>query len=236
MAERRMFAKTIIDSDFFLELPMSSQLLYFHLSMRADDEGFINKPKAIMKMVGAKDDDMNMLIAKKFVIPFESGVVVIKHWKIHNYIRGDRLLETKYKEERDKLEIDENGSYRLCQSTDSHMVGKVDTQVSIGKDSIGKDSKDNKESRHKFGEYKNVLLTNEEFDKLQNEFPNDYFERIDKLSCYMKSTGKHYKDHLATIRNWARMDAERNKNKSNNNGFQKMLRDEEDVIDIIPGV
>ena len=100
MAERRMFAKTIIDSDAFLDMPLSTQALYVHLSMRADDEGFINNPKKIQRMIGATDDDRKLLIAKSFIIPFESGIVVIKHWKIHNYIRGDRIHETKYIEER----------------------------------------------------------------------------------------------------------------------------------------
>ena len=90
MAERRMFAKTIIDSDAFLDMPVTSQLLYFHLSMRADDDGFINKPKAIMRDCSCKEDDLRLLIAKKFIIPFETGIVVIKHWKIHNYIAKDR--------------------------------------------------------------------------------------------------------------------------------------------------
>ena len=110
MAERRMFAKTIIDSDAFLEMPTTSQLLYFHLSMRADDDGFVNKPKSLMRMVGCKDDDLKLLFVKKFLIPFESGVVVIKHWKIHNYIRKDTYTETKYKEEKATLELDENSA------------------------------------------------------------------------------------------------------------------------------
>lgn len=150
MAERRMFAKTIVDSDAFLEMPVSSQLLYFHLSMRADDEGFINNPKSIMRTVGSKDDDMNMLIVKKFIIPFESGVVVIKHWKIHNYIQSDRFIATKYNEEKSMLELDENKAYRVCKNDmDTECIQDVynlDTQVSIGKVSIGKDivSKDKK--------------------------------------------------------------------------------------------
>ena len=90
MAERRMFAKTIIDSDAFLDMPLSAQALYFHLSMRADDDGFINNPKKIQRMVGASDDDCKLLLMKRFIIVFESGVVVIKHWRIHNYIRNDR--------------------------------------------------------------------------------------------------------------------------------------------------
>lgn len=111
MAERRMFAKTIIDSDAFLDMPISSQLLYFHLAMRADDDGFINKPKSIMRMCNCHDDDMRILIAKKFIIPFETGIVVIKHWKIHNYIRKDMYHETKYKDEKKLLTVDDNGSY-----------------------------------------------------------------------------------------------------------------------------
>lgn len=135
-----MFAKTIIDSDAFLEMPVSSQCLYFHLSMRADDEGFINKPKTIMRMIGAKDDDMNVLILKKFIIPFESGVVVIKHWKIHNYIRGDRLHETKYQVEKSELALDENNSYTLCLTSDSQLVDSCPTEDRLGKDRLGKDN------------------------------------------------------------------------------------------------
>ena len=113
MAERRMFAKTIIDSDAFIDMPLSTQALYFHLSMRGDDDGFINNPKKIQRMIGASDDDLKMLIVKKFIIPFDSGIVVIKHWKIHNYIRGDRKKETVYPEEMALLMEKENGAYTL---------------------------------------------------------------------------------------------------------------------------
>lgn len=140
MAERRMFAKTIIDSDAFLEMPQSTQLLYFHLSMRADDDGFINNPKSIMRNVGCKEDDMRILSGKKFIIPFESGVVVIKHWKIHNYIQKDRYHETKYKEELATLDTDENGSYTKCIQN----VSIMDTQVrlELGKDRLGEERKE----------------------------------------------------------------------------------------------
>ena len=145
MAERRMFAKTIIDSDAFLEMPTTSQLLYFHLSMRADDDGFVNKPKSLMRMVGCKDDDLKLLFVKKFLIPFESGVVVIKHWKIHNYIRKDTYTETKYKEEKSTLELDENSAYRLAEATPLQIrdesVDEPLTQDRKGKVSTGKDNK-----------------------------------------------------------------------------------------------
>ena len=143
MAERRMFAKTIIDSDAFLEMPTTSQLLYFHLSMRADDDGFVNKPKSLMRMVGCKDDDLKLLFVKKFLIPFESGVVVIKHWKIHNYIRKDTYTETKYKEEKATLEMDENNAYRLTGGSPLQLrdesVTSPSTQDRLGKVSTGKD-------------------------------------------------------------------------------------------------
>lgn len=141
MAERRMFAKTIIDSDAFLDMPLSTQALYFHLGMRADDEGFINNPKKIQRMIGASDDDLKVLIAKRFVLPFDTGIVVIKHWRIHNYIQKDRFKETVYQEERSALTVKENGAYSL--DTGCIQDGYVlETQVSIGKDSIGKVNKE----------------------------------------------------------------------------------------------
>jgi hypothetical protein len=140
MAERRMFAKTIIDSDVFLDMPITCQCLYFHLGMRADDDGVVNNPKTIMRMIGCKDDDMNVLIAKKFVICLDKQVIIIKHWKINNYIQKDRYKPSKYIEEIEKLSIDENGAYTEKKDACIQNVYKVDTQVRLGKDSIGKDS------------------------------------------------------------------------------------------------
>lgn len=137
-----MFAKTIIDSDAFLDLPASSQLLYFQFGMRADDDGFINNPKMIMRVVRASDDDINILVAKKFILPFENGVVVIKHWKINNYIQSDRYNPTKYKELLKQLTLDENKAYTKNDEC-IHDVYATDTQVRLGKVSIVNDSKDN---------------------------------------------------------------------------------------------
>ena len=143
MAERRMFAKTIIDSDMFLDMPLSTQALYFHLSMRADDDGFINNPKKIQRMIGASDDDLRVLIMKRFILPFDSGVVVIKHWKIHNYIRNDRYKETVYQEEKAQLELKENGAYTELSPPgipDVNQLGdEMETQVRLGKDRLGED-------------------------------------------------------------------------------------------------
>lgn len=138
MAERRMFAKTIIDSDAFLDLPQMAQLLYFHLAMRADDDGFVNSPKKIMKFTGATETDLQELIKRKFIISFDSGVIAIKHWRIHNYIQKDRYTETKYKEEKASLKLDENKAYSLTHGdpmyTDCIQNGyNMDTQVRLGK-------------------------------------------------------------------------------------------------------
>lgn len=137
MSERRMMAKSIIKSDQFLDMPATTQNLYFHILLDADDDGFINAPKSIMRMIGAKDDDMKVLVAKQFVIPFESGVVVIKDWKIHNYIQNDRYKPSTLPE-RDLLNIQKDKTYTL-----KNDVSRMDTEwiqnVSIGKDRLGKD-------------------------------------------------------------------------------------------------
>lgn len=207
MAERRMFAKTIIDSDAFLDMPLSTQALYFHLAMRADDDGFINSTKKIMRLINASSDDLRLLFDKNYIIPFDSGVVVIKHWKIHNWIQSDRYHPTIYQEEKSFLVMNRN-VYNL--DTECIQDGySLDTQDSIDKISLDKsniDKDNNKPIRHKYGEYNNVLLSDTDMEKLKSEFPADYQERIERLSSYIASTGKKYKDFLATIRNWARND------------------------------
>lgn len=136
MAERRMMSKSIIKSDTFLDMPATTQNLYFHMLLDADDDGFINAPKSIMRMIGAKDDDMKVLTAKQFVIPFESGVVVIKDWKIHNYIQNDRYKPSTLPE-RNLLNIQKDKTYTL-KSDVSSMDTKCIQTVSIGKDRLGK--------------------------------------------------------------------------------------------------
>ena len=240
MAERRMFAKTIIDSDAFLDMPLSAQALYFHLSMRADDDGFINNPKKIQRMIGASDDDCKLLLMKRFVILFESGVIVIKHWKVHNYIQKDRYKPTIYQEEKAMLLEKENSVYSENPNPCIQNGYGLDTQdrlgqVSVDEDSIGKESdsksdKPTKPTRHKYGEYHNVLLSDEEMGKLQAEFPDDYVERIERLSSYIASKGAKYKSHLATIRNWARNDKKgtaKSVPQGTGNPFLGMMEDEE---------
>jgi hypothetical protein len=113
LANKRMFTMKIVDSDAFLDMPLSTQCLYFHLNMRADDDGFIGNPKRIMKITGASEDDLRLLIAKRFVLTFEDGVIVIKHWRMHNTLSRDRYAETSYTDEKKMLLLKDNGSYSL---------------------------------------------------------------------------------------------------------------------------
>ena len=137
MAERRMFAKTIIDSDAFLEMPLSSQALYFHLSMRADDDGFVNNPNRIARTVGANKNDLDVLIGKRFILAFDSGVIVIKHWRINNYLQNDRAKPTIYQEEMAQLELKDNKAYT---EKDDHVyiLDTAYTQDSIGENRLDK--------------------------------------------------------------------------------------------------
>ena len=113
MAHKRMFSKDITESDAFADMPLSSQALYFHLGMEADDMGFVNNAKKVQRGIGASPDDLNLLIAKHFIIPFESGIVVIKHWKVNNTIKSDRNHGTKYEDEFAMLDVKDNGVYTL---------------------------------------------------------------------------------------------------------------------------
>ena len=164
-----MFAKTIVDSDAFLDMPTSTQCLYFHLSIRADDDGFINNPKKIVRIVNCSEDDLKLLIGKKFIIPFESGIVVIKHWRIHNYIQSDRYKPTVYQEEKQLLGIKKNGAYTIKNqpeiTTDTECiqnVSKMEAQVRLGKDRLDEVRQEVEE------EEKNPHTPHEEIKELYN--------------------------------------------------------------------
>lgn len=222
LAERRMFAKTIIDSDAFLDMPMSTQNLYFHLGMRADDDGFINNPKKIQRMIGASDDDLKLLIAKRFVIPFESGVCVIKHWKIHNYIQKDRYKETVYQEEKKLIATKKNGAYTLTSNISctecihDGYVSETQVRLELGKDSleqeIGKDREVKKDAaasvpaeppKHKYGEYGWVRLTESEYQRLIDDFGDDtvthYIKYVDE-SAEQTGNKNKWKNWNLTVR------------------------------------
>ena len=199
MAQKRMFDKAITNSDNFLELPDSSQILYFHLSMNADDDGFIDNWKSIMRMTGTKEDDLKILITKSYVIPFDSGVIVIRHWRMNNYLRTDRYKETTHKKEKKLLLLGDNEEYLL-----QNNVG-IPT-VYPDKNRLDKNSIKEKEiykEKEKYGEFNNVLLTKEEYAKLEK---SNLLPYIEKLSSYIASKNKRYKSHYATILNWSRKD------------------------------
>ena len=168
MAQRRMFSKKITETDLFLDMPMSSQCLYFHLNMSADDDGFIGNAKTIRRMIGASEDDLKLLLAKEFLIPFDNGVVVIKDWKIHNYIQKDRYDETIYKAEKSSLVENENKQYQRLDHMDTQCIQNVsspDTQVRLGKDRLGKDIKEIPQPSD------DGQSTSERFEVLWKEYP-----------------------------------------------------------------
>ena len=211
MAKKRMFNVDIVGSDAFLDLPHTAQALYFQLGMRADDDGFVGNPKTIQRIAGAKASDLELLVKKRFLLQFPSGVVVIKHWKINNQIQKDRYTPTVYTEEYQSLYIKDNKAYTEIDKVCIQSVSEMDTQISIDKDRLDKDRLD-KNSRggekHAHGFFANVLLTDEELQKLAAEIP-EYEEYIEKLSHYIESNGKKYKSHYATILMWHRKDCEK---------------------------
>lgn len=208
MAERRMFTKKVTDDDVFTSMPPTAQCLYFHLCMGADDDGFSNNIRIAMFNAHASTDDFNTLVQKQFIIPFESGVIVIKHWKLHNYIRNDRYNETKYLEEKANLVLADNKVYQLS-TNGIPAVYQMDTQVRIGKDSIDKIREDKvridraSSTKHKYGEYQHVLLTDKERERLVNDFGEDTtHEAIKYLDEYIEEKDYKSKSHNLAIRRW----------------------------------
>lgn len=242
MAERRMFSKRIINSARFLKMPTSTQLLYFHLGLHADDDGVV-EAYTVMNSIGVTEDDLRILVAKGFVqVLNEDLVTYITDWKENNKIRADRKVDSIYKD----LLLQMVPDAQLLQSrqradakkkvielpsgrpTDDQWTTNGQPTDGIGKDRLGKDSigedregysgsddpeaptqkpKKEKPVKHKYGEYKNVLLTDDELEKLKDKFA-DWSDRIERLSLYIESKGVKYKSHYATILSWARRDTE----------------------------
>ena len=186
MAQRRMFSKKVTDTDVFLDMPLSTQALYFHLNMHADDDGFIDNTKTIQRMIGSSDDDRKLLVAKQFLLPFENGVVVIKDWRVHNYIRKDTYNQTMYPNELEQLQINDSGQYErqelVTYTERPRDVDETLTQVRLGKDRLSKDrlGKDRKD----------ILSGSDEPDSksIQKSERDQMFETIWKL--YPKKSGK----------------------------------------------
>ena len=144
-----MFSLEVVDTDAFLDLPASSQNLYFHLGMRADDDGFVSSPKKITTLVNCSADDLKLLVAKGFIIPFDSGVCVIRDWRTNNYLRPDRYHETRHLAEKRQLSLTETGAYQALPTSGIPMVDIRETEVRLGKDRIVKESKADKPPQRK---------------------------------------------------------------------------------------
>ena len=210
MAERRMFAKSIVLSDAFLDMPLSARCLYFTLGMLADDDGFVGSPKAIMRQCGASQDDMLALIQKRYVLAFESGVIVIKHWRINNYLRDDRHKATTYIEELNTLDIDQKGAYTEVGIPTANQL-PANGIPSIGKDSIGKDS---------IGKF--IPPTVEEVRSYCQERNNnvDPERFVDFYSSKGWMIGKNkMKDWKSAVRTWEKKDKENSQPEKKGNKF-----------------
>lgn len=186
MGKKRMFTTEIIESDAFLTMPQSTQNLYFHLNMHADDDGFVNNPISIMNLIKSNNDDINLLIAKKFVIKFENkGLIVIKHWRMHNYLRSDRYKETNYLEEKSLLSLDDKGIYHF--DNNNKII----------------DCKNKSKEKYKYGEYQHVQLTEEQYIKLEKEFGITKTKYLIKyLDEYIEMKGYKAKNHYLAIKKW----------------------------------
>lgn len=206
MAEKRMFAKTIIDSDDFIDMPVTSRLLYYDLSMRADDDGFVNSPKKIMRFIGASQDDLKVLAMKGFIIPFESGIVVIKHWRIHNYIRKDMYHETKYKAEKSMLEVDENNEYVLpvtgSLQVRNEVVTNPSTQIRLDKNKNRLDLDKNREDKNRVD--KNIVQEDDErFEEFWKEYPRKTKKKDARKSWNkLNPSDELFQKMMTAIKDW----------------------------------
>lgn len=217
MAQKRMFSLSVTDTDQFLEMPITSRLLYYELGMRADDDGFIDDWKKILKFTGLAEDDMKILMAKDFVIPFESGIIVIKHWRLNNYIRNDRHHPTTHQKELSQLYVD-NDIYELESTGNTEMLPGGCQVAYRDKNRLDKNRLDKnsiytpsevkassgdvaKASKHKYGKYKHVLLKDQELQTLKEDFSN-WEELIDFLDEYIEMKGYKAKSHYLCIRKW----------------------------------
>lgn len=204
MANKRMFSKQITTSDAFMDMPVSSQLLYFHLNLEADDDGFVANPKRIIKITNVSNDDLKILLAKRFLLAFESGVVVIKHWLLHNAVRKDMYKETQYLEEKKLLQIKDNGVYtEVRNELVTEPLHRLDKdrldKIRLEQDIVVVNDKSI------YGEFKNVKLLEEEYQKLMEKFgEKNTLIIIEELSTYMASKGKRYSSHYATLLNWGK--------------------------------
>ena len=255
MAERRMFAKTIVLSDAFLDMPSSARCLYFTLGMFADDDGFVGSPKGIMRQCGASQDDMNILLAKRFLLSFESGVIVIKHWRMNNYLQNDRHKSTPYVEELNSLDIDEKGAYTEKNGMYTECIQNVYTgKDSIDKNSIGKDNTNRERAEYLMNLYhehcpsfpkvmkltdKRIKLANARLKEYSEEQIIDVFNKAQE-SDFLRNGSGTWKgadfEWILNVNNFVKVMEGNYKNKTNNpekknqfNNFQQSNYDWDEI-------
>ena len=224
MAQKRMFSLNVVDTDNFLEMPISSRLLYYELGMRADDDGFVDNWKKILLFTGLKQDDLKVLISKKFIIPFESGVIVIRHWRLNNYLQNDRTKPTIYQEELKQLGLDNNNVYIM----DTECIHSID------KNSIDKYSIEEKENAKRKRFAKPTIDEIQEYCKERNNGINAeaFYDFYESKNWYV---GKNkMQDWKACVRTWEQRDSKQVKKEPtwlNKNIEQEMasLQEQEEI-------
>ena len=211
MANRRMFALSVTDSDDFQSMPLSTQAIYFHLAMHADDDGFVGSPKRILRGLGGSDDEVKLLVAKGYVIPFNSGVCVIRHWKINNQIKNDRYSPTIYSNEMKSLEVSDNKSYKPMDPKWIQNGSTLDPKVSIGELSIGEESGDavGKPTARKVFEAPTVDEVAAYCKERLNNIDAEYFCAYYEARGWELGKGKKMKDWKSAIITWEKRDKER---------------------------
>lgn len=211
MAKRRMFSLDVVDTDTFLDLPASSQSLYFHLGMRADDDGFVSSPKRITAMVNASSDDLKLLMAKGFVIPFDSGVCVIRDWKVNNYIQRDRYTPTLYMEEKKHLSCKKSGQYDYSDTPCIQSVSGMDTQVREVEDRKAKSKsvKADKPPRASRFQPPTVDEVKDYCTERENSVDPEKFVDFYAANGWKQGRNKPIVDWKAAVRTWERSDAQK---------------------------
>ncbi len=225
MAERRMFTGKIVKSDPFTEMPLSAQALYFHLNMEADDDGFVNSPNKIRRSIGAAEDDLKLLVAKRFILQFDNGTIVIKHWRMHNLLRKDRYKPTQYQDEMSTLFLKKNGTYTEKSNLLPYEIesgnqmatirqpygNQVAPQVSIGEESLVEESKvecsvEDETDNLQYFNNKIILSDNQIGDLIDKMGLEMFDEYCDRLEAFIDKTGANIKCHYATILEWYNKD------------------------------
>lgn len=235
MASKRAFSLSVIDSDAFLDMPLTAQALYFHLVMRADDDGFVDSPKKIQRIVRASEDDLRVLIGKQFLIPFETGVLVIKHWRVHNVIRKDMYKPTLCGEEKAMLEEDSSGSYRIrtepvtnplriCTDHEPNTArDRTVNKIKLNKDNLNQDIG---EKRKRFIP-PTVEEVREYCEERNNGIDAERFVNFYTAKGWMVGKNK-MKDWKAAVRNWERMNKEQDRKIAERNKFNQFKQNEYD--------